>query len=184
MGQLTTAVPPQGREKRRSRRRRAKICTTPNLSSWHLYDKMLCVWGGGGGRWAGDPSDTFGGPLMSHPPPRPCLSLPQGSAGSRKCNTSRRGGRPRPRPGRQKTLSSNMWGCKWGEEGYFWSRALMLTVLSGAVGHARPRRGRLPGRRALNLTSPLTEAFLVSITPSIFVFVHIPPVFLTSPRRQ
>lgn len=35
-----------------------------------------------------------------------------------------------------------------------------------------------------NLTSVFIEAFLVSMSPSIFVSIHIPPVFPTSPRRQ
>lgn len=35
-----------------------------------------------------------------------------------------------------------------------------------------------------NLTSVFIEAFLVSMSPSIFVSIHIPSVFPTSPRRQ
>lgn len=65
-------------------------------------------------------------------------------------------------------------------------RQLLFTVLFSYTGlysktRALKHSSRLPYS---NLTSVFIEAFLVSMSPSIFVSIHIPPVFPTSPRRQ
>lgn len=168
MGQLTIVVPPP--HPPTPGERRAKSYPAPNLSSWHLCDKM----------W---------GKLGTHLTPwrvlnvTPCLASTPFCPGVQhwevKCNLSCTGDADIFLLSRkEKTLYSahKPSGRQLLFTQFFFSYTGLYSKTRALKYSSRPPFS--------NLTSVFIEAFLVSMSPSIFVSVHIPPVFPPSPRRQ